>query len=923
MQDLLFIPGVFLSRNSIMHGVGVAVLIALVGYLGSIVTLIYSSLFSNEIKTINYHLDKVTCVSKVCTRYYSFEMGASQIGKSLVVGSVVNPTVWFCDGANRYTSDDPKSVVSSRLTLNEYFVLQAPYVEGCPSGKWSMQVTHPESQKKVGFRSKNFILAPSHVALKLKAANEFVLRDYKILNFSAMAAILVLSFLMRIVSVDTEGVTRFRISALLFLGAFAQAGLLEVFIPFSSMILVDRWMGMLSYCTYMMLCLSYFRKGPIVEKAQATLIVMFAVTLILTGDRITTWIWYSFFCATVYLLIALKYKDIKVCVAGVLALLASAEMVGVPGMPSSFIIATYIASIIVLENQKSLISFFKINRLMRLSSKKRLQASHSDRQIAANGIIKLFQRQFRIGSITVLNISDKEVLHLSQYFSGRLQPVSTRLSELPPVFAHVITTGNSLDNVHVDSKLISSIRREMPKHTKDSDYFTIVPLMAGREVVGALALTDYSQGMISTSLNNSTFQFCLDILKTLLIENLLSSPKSESLAKSADLSAKLGSLNGKTFDSPEDVLISFGEVISNTFGWRVASSMIVNDENLLKVLKCHLFDKEIETQVMNGKIYAHKDNQQGPIALAVNEKKVVIVANTKWLEGVVHANTIKFFNTHKTKTAAFVPVIDDSSNKVIGVYWLEGVKESEISYSDKTMLGSFARSASEQIALMQSQNKLNSSKESLTHFVPKHLIDDYMSGKQVTEDDYGFLMIFDIKGSTRLAHQIGNQEFHQSVGLLKEKLSFTLNQNGWVLQQFVWDGFEFTLSADENSLTLLDIDKCCEVIQPLFENWKSGLISQFGDRSEIVSLAYRVCFTFGDTSRGIVEEGATRKWALTGNAIAVASKVEQASKALGGVIFCDNSMLKRSTGSWCLKANTAHGLSVYEYVSSNELKKAA
>jgi class 3 adenylate cyclase len=503
----------------------------------------------------------------------------------------------------------------------------------------------------------------------------------------------------------------------------------------------------------------------------------------------------------------------------------------------------------------------------------------------------------------------------------KTQPTTQFISELPPIFAHVVTTGNSLIHVHSDSPIVTSLRRKEYQSTAKTSHFTVLPIFAGKATIGAISITDYDSEQFKSSLNYSTFLFCLDILKGLLVEHLLTSPKTETLYRISKLNQSLETLEPEL--NLESLIQHYGQILSQTFGWRVIAATLPTADYLLKVIEIFNFDETIKNQILKGKLYAHEDNRQGPLALAVHEKKPVIIPNTKWLEGVVHPNTIKFFNQHRTTSAAFLPVFESSRHEqTVGVYWIEGVPQTQISYSDRELFYHIMNSLSEKVQLLQSQQTLQEqtqiSKNSLSQFLPQHLVNDFLAGREVQEIDQGFLMMFDLKGSTRLAHAIGNSAFHTQMESFKKAMVQTLQDHQWTLQQFVWDGFEFTrstlLAPHSSNSTMIDLHQLVQIIEPVFISWKKNLylISEAQEaHTEIASLSYRLCFTYGDISRGIVMEGVTQKWTFTGNAIAMVSKVEQAAKYLSGKVFCDSSIISRCHHTWSQQHITQQGLLVH------------
>lgn len=895
-----------------------------IGYLPKMITSYYDTV-QNENVMIKVPESIAVCNegSSSCYKDYKFQLPNRPDQTALAIGIIFSASIWKCDGKTFFSTGDPLNISLSRVTHNEYFIIEPQSFRLCKSNMISARVYFPITQKKSGIMAESVVLTNMANASKLKSAQEFVYKDYKVLNLCSMVFILLFTFFIQIVSLDVNSKARLRISALLLAGGLAQSCILEVFFPFSWMTNINRWVGMLAYCGYLSVSLSYLSTDKRREKFQHLMLFVLTAMLIISKDRVTSWIWFSFFSSIVLAAVSIKDKNFKLFVLSLLTLSTSFEFVGFSSVPNSYIVPTFLAILIFSENQRAFSSFLKINRLLKLNTKRKLKKlTGSDQSHSTEAIVKWFQKQFRVERITILNIIDTDTIHLQRFSPNKSKAESVQLEELPPVFAHVVTTGNALINVHAESKLVEDIRRRDSRLAIDADFFTVLPLYSGREVVGAIALTKYSPEQFKTSLSHSTFMFCLDMLKSLLVEHLLTTPKTASLEKITQINKDISEIDESNWKTTEDIIQTYGKVINNAFGWRIACFGQPDDNYLLKHLGCYSFDPEVEERFINGKIYAHKDNQQGPLAIAVHSKKIVIVPNTKWLEGVVHQLTTKFFGIHKTKTAAFVPVFGEDETTVIGVYWIEGINNNEITYADREMFSSINTSISEKIKYLKSKKQLRVSHESLSKFIPEHLVEAYLNGEDVQESDHGFLLMFDLKGSTRLSHALGNDTFHKEVDSFKDLLVSELEEE-WVLRQFVWDGFEFTKSSNEKESESINIQKWTTAIENKFNDWKLELSQRYGESLEIAGLSFRVVFTFGDVSRGVVEEGATRKWTLKGSAVAVATKVEQASKELEGKVFCDYTIINRTDESWVHLKTTSQGIDVYGLNVSKTIKKAA
>lgn len=843
---------------------------------------------------------------------------------SLVLGRVWNSVEVACADRTviQYGSKNP--AVLAKESFNTFHVINQGQLLDCEK-EIRITAKYAQGQGKSGFLDGAPKITTKREAEILKGFATFVQQDLKMLNLSFALATLLFSLLIRIVTIDNRSTARINMAISSFILAFVQSGLLELWAPVEGAAIGARWLSTMASCFWMIYSVSYlsnFRSSPFT--IVITWALFFVATIALTSSLLTTLLVFAFTVSGASLVISVVQKNISLFLFFVLLILTSLELSGVSLIKSAYIAPTFIAILILSENNQALISLFRINRLLKLNSIARSGKSKRSRKNSAPAVVRLFQRQFGIKRVTILNISDSPAIELQRFSSKRTSPQKEAVSELPPIFAHVISTGNQLIDVSSDSALLSDIRRGERYENPISQKFTAVPLKSGNQTIGAIALTEYNPAQFATSLNRSSFVFCLDILKSILVEHLLTLPKTETLKKLEELTNQLKNYATTESETAESLIIGFARILNQAFGWRVMAASYCASDYLLKPLEFFSFDPSVKEQVVAGKIYAAKSNLQGPIALAVHEKKPVIVPNTRWLDGVVHSNTVKFFELHQTKTAAFLPILGADGN-TLGVYWIEGVKNSEISYADIALFSAFLATLGEKLRLMLSNSKLRLTNQSLGQFVPQHLVEDYLAGLDVKETDFGFLMMFDLKGSTRLAHVLGTDIFHREVEVLKFAMVGAILPKNWVLRQFVWDGMEFTRSCDPANSDRLSIEDLFLEISPVFSKWKSELLRKFGYLPEISETSFRLCFSFGDITRGIVTEGLTRKWSFTGSAIATVSKVEQAAKVLQGVVFCDKSVIGKCKDNWTLVYTTSQGLEIYSTINmeNSELRNVA
>ena len=906
-----------------MRRLAVSILLTLaVGYLPKLLSQYYIFVFGNKTEQVHYQTLGETCKNEnICSKKYKIKKPTSNNrGVSLVVGSIYNASIWKCNQIEVFRTGDPSIAVANRQNYNNYYLIPLHYFKTCLSNEIQISTFHPKSQKKSGIREANFFIAPNQVAEKYKSAYEFVYKDYKVLNIGIMLSVFFLTILISILLGDNSSLKRLSLASLLAIGALSQSFIVEVIFPFKHIDSINRWMATLSYLLYTSLATDYLIEHLNKRTTSILPIVAFIAIYFVSGSRITAWIYYSYFISFLSFFLSLKFKSEKLFTFSILSILTSLNFSGYKGLPNSYIVPTYIAFAVFFDCFMAIQGFMKIGRLLRLKTESsRKKSQFQSRTNAHSAIIKIFQRLFAIQKLTLLRVEDNN-LYLETYTFHKQSPTNNTLTKLPPVFAHVVTTGDQLIHKGVYDEKTVQIKGSSEKYkTSKENYFSVVPLKLGNEVLGGISMTDYPQWLCNSSLAQKSFLYSIDILKSIIVESILTTPRAETLKRNGMLQKKINIAGSENI---HQLLLRCASTLSSEFGWRIAVFKEPEKDMRLPLIKCFRFNKYVEERFTHGKIYAKEENKQGPLALAVNNKVPVVVPSVQWMEDVFHKFTNEFIRLHGTSSMAMVPIIDIDHNKVVGVFWIEGVKDYEISSSDKELFRNIMSTMSDLIKVINANKKVNLSQEGLEKFIPKHLVSDYLDGKEVVENDNGYLLMFDIKGSTNLSRAISVESFHSEVDALKSNLEKKLeDEEGWKLRQFIWDGFDFTKSNDGSFE--LDYHLYEEEIGKLFKNWKSSLKSRHGNLPEIGALSYRICYSFGDISRGVVADGETVKWTLIGNAVAVASKVEQTVKKLEGTSFCDKSVFERRKDLWKYLTTSNQGLDVYVLSNVNELKKAS
>ncbi len=879
----------------------------MIAYLTFFLEHFYKLVITESLDEVSVGTPKLTCYEEegYCEKIYTISLkGLDLNDKALVVGLIHNNSVWSCGDMVIYSTGYTDSYQASRHVMNHFNIIPKRMLSTCKSDNLSVKVNYPLSKKKNGILRKSLILTEENTAYRFQRMYNFATKDYKLLNFCTMVFLFIFSFLISAVLKDKSSKIRKILSASLMLAGVAQIGVIEIFFPTSFGLSLNVWFGMLSVCSLCFLGLTYLTKFESKKKIILICSIILLSTLVVTESKITTWIYFFYIMGAVGLILSVYEKNVRLFIYGAFVFMSAMEFDGYKGLPNPYIVPTYLAILIFIENHRAFSYFLRINRIMRLGNDRRLNGRYAANQMNVNAIIKLFQRYFNVDRVTLLNIVEPENISMNQYSEKSMNPSTTFLKELPPVFAHVVTTGNVLENVRADSELVNTIKQKKEEYQIESSYFTVLPLYSGTQIIGAISITSYNDECFKTPLARSTFIFCLEMLKGILVEAILTTPKTDSLNKLSKLNLELDKIITNESLDVDQILASYGKVLNKTFGWRVAGFNLDPKDYRLRMTSAYNFNEAVEHQIRNGVVYASKENKQGPIALAVHERKPVIVPNTKWLEGVVHKYTIKFFTIHKTKTAAFIPVLNSNQTEVLGVFWIEGTRSSEITYADREMFNTLIN----KISIQLEQVKIN---ESLSSFIPENLVSDYLAGKEVSEKDFGFLLMFDLKGSTRLARSIGEKTFRSAMENLKNKVSESLGECGWILRDFLWDAIEFTKSDNPSECKVEDIEALDIQIEEVFQAWLKTLIQTLGNKVSTEGLGYRLCLGYGDISRGIVFEGSTQKWGFKNLTIAKVHKLEQKAKSLEGKVFCDRTVISKTCNEWEFLYRDENGVEVH------------
>lgn len=645
--------------------------------------------------------------------------------------------------------------------------------------------------------------------------------------------------------------------------------------------------------------------------------------------------------ALVFIIYSAKAKEVLPLMYGILVAVNSLTMFGVYGMPHSHLASIYVTFVLIDSAIKKIIASGKINEIINFSRKisKDTECEKKLEKMLGDLSINLGCKR-----ITVIElIKDSECL-ISIYQKEKNKTTFRELTkyDIPPVFAHVITTKKPIWHLHQDSQMGVSIKKSANKKADiHGDIFSVVPLSTDDYVIGAIAFTDYSPNIANSSSAQEELETLIDIVKPYIV-NILSKRKLDRDTKEKDrrlgISEDINSIRSRIVSSSQnekELLHKSLSAICNRIGTSGFIGKIEQESREISVQSIYGYTKDIEKKFKQNKFFAYSKNLQGPLPLAVNRKETIIVSDLKLIKSVILKHSYEILQESKANSCACIPIIleknenntlFESETIVWGVLWLQVEAPFSLGIKDKPLLDLLGRLISDTVESLEKNKKYMNTIDALEEFVPQHIASKIINNEEAVEEEDGYLIMIDLKNSTGIAEKIGSDGWKAFVQKLTPEIRTIFNQEGIKIQKTVWDAFYLTTKKDapdkiySEKVTRLCF-KALEIINFQYQ-------SELGIKTESEHQA-RICIVHGDISRGM-SVGENANWTIIGKSMAKVSKLEQECKSLDGAIFITESMVDTipnkfiiSDTSRILETTQEKIYSIHSKSEELEIKKSA
>jgi hypothetical protein len=832
--------------------------------------------------------------SSVCTTKYTIDLTPYKNKfDSLTIGAgqIIYATRYFCGDSSLVGQyDDYQNPGKNFDIFNVYQTLLIP--KSCYNLR--IEAWSPPLAVRKGKVSAVFVAGTLDSVERVKRLSEFFRTEiYQVFTFCFLFLFFISSYLRKALP-DLEKDMIDHSLEWWILCAASNAGLIQIILPTAAF---PQWQNKFAaICVLVCIPLTFVSsfKTLVSQKTWVQLILVFiASSLILDQNFAANFCRSLFVLAFIGSIIGLLKRDLFTCVLSIFIWGCAFKVYGISWLPNPMTIYFYVGLAAMAKMVRRLQITAKFARFVAYISKLNPSGLNDGNVISA--LISQAKNATSVPSITLLRILPDSRVKVSRYYG---ENDTFFVEQIPPAFAHALSIRAELWHIKVGSPEFLRIKKtDNSGGTALGQYFSIIPMFDEERIYGALAITGYTEAFATPG---------EDAVEQRSISRLLADQiKSVCRAESSRNKSEWSALNDKFHKSlsisdlvlsSENIYAMFAELISTLANASVFVAKLDSNSRKFEMLGIYGFDPFVKERFTKGTLYAHKENEQGPIALAVNRKKPVIISDVRLLKGVLHENSNLFFEKNETVSCAGIPIFFHGTQDVWGVLWLERNKnQNALNLLAEETLVSIANSISQYINLQDKQRQLTRTTETLQGFVPERILNDVLHNNLIKEDDHGYLVMLDLKGSTKISLEKGSDFWLGAAKKLVPILRNLALTYGMELQDFKWDAFIFTLSTLEknNSASQKILDFFSQAAL-LVENWYNEELASVSQSNLETGQKARCCVTFGDITRGF-SGGTTKVWTLIGAEIAAVSKMEDVCKRLDGVIFFDETALPDET----------------------------
>ena len=600
----------------------------------------------------------------------------------------------------------------------------------------------------------------------------------------------------------------------------------------------------------------------------------------------------NFFLAILCAMNSIYAKNVTTFFFALVTSLASLRLMGFGGMPHTHLHAIFVGLIAFRE------VLGKVTVTLRVAN----LAIRFEKTSQPEQIFEQFKTCLREISVSLENAKVSLFVcppgTVCRYFSydGAIkQHNGNTFPDLPPIVAHVLSARAPLCHLSTESNIFKILaKHKVTEINYSSNYLSAFPVIANDRILGVLFLTNYLKTFITDKSGNDRFTTVIN----LSIKTLADLMHNHQALQELNFSERLRDLTNQLHTRPKDIQtidqwsLFILKILTESFTCAGFIAELHPETRKLKILATSNYTTRSKEYVRNTDFYAKEDNLHGPVAVSVNRNDVVVIEDVAWLSHVVKTKTYELFRLNETRSCLILPIRldphqkDPTTNPVWGVVWLESAITSHFKVELLKFYNTICTTLFESFSKLNTQKDLGLATQTLVSFMPASVAEKLTKGQSTIERDDGFLIMIDLRGSTKISTALGGEGYACAIQNLRLQLEPVLLEYGFCLQELIWDAFYFTWSNSAlKTLPAETLDQIAKNICAVVTAWSIDLNLKI-DLPQPV----RICVTNGDITRGFTE-GKTRSWTIVGSAMAIISKMETECKTLNGVLFADATVI--------------------------------
>lgn len=860
-----------------------------------------------DMGTLNDFKEECSLTSDIstCTNKYVIPLNETNKNATFGLGIIISSSVIYCDNdkKNAIYYDDYLSPGKRFDLMNLYQTVDLSTLE-CKN-YLNIESWSKKGSVRIGFQE-GPLLYGNRVSIQgIKRSFEFYSKEVHRLIAVSLFLIALLYLLMSYIlkqNIQNNIFSSSISSWLLFL--FFASDLFQTILPISNLpFFINKIVAAFSLAAHFIpfidLAFLKSKKYADISSTQKNL-ASYIIFVPLMFSSYWLNIFYSTFLlvSIAYFILGIKRRSLQSILFGVISTLVYLKMKNIPFTLSAMSTSYFVGFSILLslvENINKLSSF--VSNILYLDN----SAETED----INSIDTIEERLFEIfpaNKITFLKILHGNGCEITVYRkqNNTINKEVFHRESLPPIFAYCISKENDFWHLQDDTAFMKQLNtKKVFKDEYHSNYFTMIPLKDNGNTWGAIAFTEYSTAIAKDEFKTREIKNHLDIFIRIYTQKrneYIITKKNEHKDILDELDFKITEIEKCINNTNKEVdsnlyLEKYFRTLTEHFECHGYIGALEPDTRRVNILSCIGYPEDIRSRIINGKIYANKENKYGPLPVSINEKRTVIIPDITLWKDLLHEYTMYFFKRCGTNSCTAIPIY--SKDQVWGAMFLEQSSEDRFTESKRNIFDYISKRTSKFISLLDLKSIEIKTKQVLTEFIPDHAVESLISEGSYEERDEGYLIMIDLCSSTKISNRLGEPAWEKA---MKEVLD-SLNQvelYGFQLAEFKWDAIFLTMKCQKidqitNILKLLTTE-----LKPMInEVYSKHFGPEFPEFLNPNTNKARICLVYGDITRGVMP-GPQKSWTFTGKEIANVIKLEDEAKALMqdnpySLIFTDSS----------------------------------